>query len=236
MSEDRPLEAGLAELSQFYVGDHTMDDTVRRIAALAVSSTKAEYAGVTMLVDGTVQTGVFTHPDAPEIDQAQYDTGDGPCLEAFRTGEIYRIASTAEDGRWPAFRDACRQHGIASTASFPILIDDVRHGALNLYATTPDAFGPDEIHLGRSFAAQAGVVIGYARSYWNAKIASQHLEAALAHRAEIEQAKGIIIGATGATPDAAFEVLVRQSQHENRKLRDVALDLVNSKVRPPKAQ
>jgi AmiR/NasT family two-component response regulator len=78
--------------------------------------------------------------------------------------------------------------------------------------------------------------MAYARSYWNAKSASEHLEAALAHRAEIEQAKGIIIGATGASPDAAFEVLVQQSQHENRKLREVALDLVNSKIHRPKAE
>src|SRR4051812_46184094 len=142
MLDDRPLDAGLAELSQFYVGDKTMTESVQRIADLAVSSMEAvAYAGVTMLVDGHVQTGVFTDPVAPEIDRAQYETGEGPCLEAFRTGEIYRIASTADDERWPEFRAACRAHGIASTASFPIVIDDVRHGALNLYATVPEAFG-----------------------------------------------------------------------------------------------
>ena len=72
MSADRPLEAGLAELSQFFIGDHTMTDTVQRISELAVASINgAAYAGVTMLVDGTVQTGVFTDPTAPEVDQAQ---------------------------------------------------------------------------------------------------------------------------------------------------------------------
>ena len=40
-----------------------------------------------------------------------------------------------------------------------MLIDDVRHGALNMYSTDADAFGADEIRTGRSFAAQAGVVI-----------------------------------------------------------------------------
>ena len=94
------------------------------------------------------------------------------------------------------------------------MIDDVRHGALNLYATAPDVFNGDEIHFGRSFAAQAGVVMAYARSYWNAKTASEHPQAALAHRAEIEQAEGIIIGSTGATPDAAFEVLVKHTARE----------------------
>jgi len=57
------------------------------------------------------------------------------------------------------------------------------------------------------------------------------LRRALETRATIEQAKGIVMAATGCDPDAAFDVLVRQSQHENRKLHDVAEDLVRTNVR-----
>ncbi|HVV36038.1 MAG TPA: ANTAR domain-containing protein [Acidimicrobiales bacterium] len=57
------------------------------------------------------------------------------------------------------------------------------------------------------------------------------LRTALESRAVIEQAKGIIIGSTGCDADAAFDVLARQSQHENRKLREVAEELVRSKQR-----
>jgi AmiR/NasT family two-component response regulator len=57
------------------------------------------------------------------------------------------------------------------------------------------------------------------------------LRRALETRATIEQAKGIVIAATGCDPDAAFDVLVRQSQHENRKLHAVAEDLVRTNVR-----
>jgi AmiR/NasT family two-component response regulator len=55
------------------------------------------------------------------------------------------------------------------------------------------------------------------------------LRRAMESRAVIEQAKGIVMGATGCDAKAAFQVLVRQSQHENRKLRDVAEELVSSK-------
>ena len=48
------------------------------------------------------------------------------------------------------------------------------------------------------------------------------LRAAMAHRAGIEQAKGMIMATTGCDADAAFLLLVRQSQTENRKLREVA--------------
>jgi AmiR/NasT family two-component response regulator len=60
----------------------------------------------------------------------------------------------------------------------------------------------------------------------------QGLRVALASRAVIEQAKGIIMGAMNCDASTAFQVLVRQSQHENRKLHDVAESLVASKSLP----
>ena len=46
------------------------------------------------------------------------------------------------------------------------------------------------------------------------------------NRAAIEQAKGIIMGTMRVGPDAAFDILRQQSQIENRKLRDIAIELV----------
>jgi AmiR/NasT family two-component response regulator len=63
------------------------------------------------------------------------------------------------------------------------------------------------------------------------RLVAVRLQRAMASRATIEQAKGIIIARTGCEPDQAFEVLVSESQHENRKLRDVAADLVRRNVR-----
>jgi hypothetical protein len=57
----------------------------------------------------------------------------------------------------------------------------------------------------------------------------QGLRIALESRAVIEQAKGIIMGATNCDAKHAFDVLVRQSQHENRKLHEVAHELVARK-------
>jgi GAF domain-containing protein len=235
MAGKSPFDESLRELSKFFVGDKTMVDTLHRVAVLATEAVEpAEFCGLTMLVDGEPQTGVFTDPASPEVDQAQYDAGSGPCLDSFRTGEIMRIDSTTDDRRWPEFSAAAAAQGILSTVSFPMEIDDVRHGALNLYSRQEAAFGADHLALGRHFAAQAGIVIAYARSYWNARQLSENLERAMAHRAEIEQAKGIIIATTGCTADEAFEVLARQSQHENRKLREVAIELVASKINRPK--
>ena len=57
------------------------------------------------------------------------------------------------------------------------------------------------------------------------------LRTALESRDAIEQAKGIIMATSGCDPDTAFDMLRQQSQHENRKLRDVAVELVAQQAR-----
>jgi len=59
-----------------------------------------------------------------------------------------------------------------------------------------------------------------------ARTTADEFARAMQSRSEIEQAKGIIMAATGCDPDTAFDTLVRQSQHENRKLREIAAELV----------
>jgi AmiR/NasT family two-component response regulator len=54
---------------------------------------------------------------------------------------------------------------------------------------------------------------------------------ALDSRAVIAQAKGILMGRHGLSADAAFDLLSKESQLTNRKLRDIAQDLVDD-VRP----
>lgn len=42
----------------------------------------------------------------------------------------------------------------------------------------------------------------------------------------IEQAKGVIMATARCSAQSAFERLVAQSQHENRKLREIAEEIV----------
>jgi hypothetical protein len=57
------------------------------------------------------------------------------------------------------------------------------------------------------------------------------LKGAFAHRAVIEQAKGIIMAARGIDAEAAFELLTAQSQHTNTKLHTLAADLAAAAAR-----
>ena len=54
------------------------------------------------------------------------------------------------------------------------------------------------------------------------------LEGALSTRIVIEQAKGILAAQSGTPVDAAFDVLRQRSQLQNRKLREIAAEIVAS--------
>jgi GAF domain-containing protein len=227
MADQSPFERSLGELSTFLVSDHSIADTLTRVAVLAVEAVApAMCAGITMLVDDRVTTQTFTDPTCPEIDQAQYESGHGPCLDAFGNGSSVIVDSLAADARYAEFATAAMPYGVRSTLSLPMLSGETSVGALNFDGGTDAAFGEPEADIGDLFAAQATVVLVNAQASWGVRLKSEHLEQALAGREVIDMAKGIVMNATGCGPDEAFDTLVKQSQQENRKLRDIATEIV----------
>jgi GAF domain-containing protein len=226
-SED-PIRDSLATLSRFFIGDSTMGDTLQRVVELAaVAVPPAAYTGISMLVDDRATTSVFSDPEVSEIDQAQYAAGTGPCLNAFRDGKVYRIPSTERDERWPEFCRTALQHGIQSTLSLPLLVGEDSVGALNFYSRGEDAFSEDDQEYGEAFALQAAVVLANAQAYWDARTLSERLSDAMRSRADIEQAKGILMAQSKVGPERAFDMLRIASQRENRKLREIAREIVD---------
>jgi AmiR/NasT family two-component response regulator len=123
--------------------------------------------------------------------------------------------------------------GARSSLSLPLPVQGEAIGAMNLYARVVDAFDDASQELAAAFAAYAAVAVANAVSYSSAADAARNLQHAMEHRAEIEQAKGVIMGSAGCDADEAFHLLVQQSQHENRKLRDIAQEVVARTYRKP---
>jgi GAF domain-containing protein len=226
-----PRSDALATLAQFLITDAEVGDTLHQVAAIVLDAVAAaSVAGVSMLgPDGVPTTGVYTDAASPAIDEAQYASGRGPCLEAWRARSVVRIDDVDRDGaRYPEFADACRRYGIASTLSLPLAAAGEGVGALNLYAPSANGFTNDDEALGRDLAAAAGAVLANVTAYRGALELGEHLSQAMQTRAVIEQAKGMLmardpeLGAEGA-----FEMLRAASQREHVKLRDIAQRIVD---------
>src|SRR5687767_10451318 len=192
MADADALGSMLQELSRFFVGAARMETTLTRVAQIGVENLDGvDFAGITMMRDGKLETSIFTDPETLDIDQAQYDADEGPCLDAFRDQAPYRIADMEAETRWPAFVRRCMDHGIGSTLSVPLQIEgEPAFGALNFYSHPTDAAPKESDELAAAFAAGASTVLANARAYWDAFELSQGLTEAMRSRAVIEQAKG----------------------------------------------
>jgi GAF domain-containing protein len=178
--------------------------------------------------DGQPTTGIYTDPTSPAVDEAQYRSGRGPCLDAWRQQSPVRIDDiTDPDTPYPEFTEACLQHGILSTLSLPLSTAGRGIGALNLYARQAHAFTGDDAELGSDIAAAAAVVLVNVSAYWTAFDLSANLGRALETRGVIDQAKGMLMaGDPELTPDGAFDLLRRASQREHVKLHEIASRIV----------
>jgi GAF domain-containing protein len=216
-----------------------LESLLDRVADLAVTQLEGcDMAGVTMMgVEGPT-TAVFTDAVAPDIDVAQYRTGQGPCLDAFRSGKILRIDDTANDDRWPDFAAAALAHGVRSTLSLPLQVDDEPIGALNLYSRSVGTFEATE-PVAAVFVRLAASILANAQAFWAGRALTDQLEEALLSRPAIEQAKGVLMREHGCTADEAFDILRQRSQAANRKVRDLAAEIVDEAIageRPSRAR
>jgi transcriptional regulator with GAF, ATPase, and Fis domain len=129
--------------------------------------------------------------------------------------------------RWPDLAKRALDAGCRSSLSIGLPVRERVTGALNIYATEPDAFDEDAVTLAQTFAGYAAVAVANAYLYDTTATLAQHMQKAMESRAVIEQAKGIIMAERRCTADEAFQMLTKVSQDANRKLRDVAAALVD---------
>ncbi|MEV0881536.1 GAF and ANTAR domain-containing protein [Micromonospora echinofusca] len=222
-----PADA-FAELGRIKLGETGLDDVLQRVAELAKRAldTPVEVS-VTLIRNGTGHTAAFTDDLARDMDERQYAQGRGPCLDAAASGDVLSVSDLAEEHRWPDWAERGHKAGLGSSVSIGLPIQDAVVGALNVYARTPHAFDDDTVTVLETFAAYAAVALANAQLYDSTATLAQQMQEAMASRAVIEQAKGIIMAERRCTPGEAFDILAKVSQDSNRKLRDVAQALVD---------
>jgi GAF domain-containing protein len=228
-SSSTDASSAVAELQQLLLTTDAVTGFLDRLAALTVKVLPGEVScGITLRRDRGATTVASSDRRASLVDEIQYGHDEGPCLRALATGQVVLVDDLADDDRWGGYRMPALGHGVRSSLSLPLRADDALIGARNLYATGPRAFGPAEQLLGRRFAEEASRALELAVRLAERSELSAHLQAALASRAVIDQALGIIIGQNRCTVDEAFDVLGSISENRNVTLRDIAAEMVTA--------
>jgi GAF domain-containing protein len=216
-----------AQLLGLLVQAPDLDALLTKLAHLAGEAvTPDAVCGITVRRDGRPFSPAVSDPLAAQVDQIQYVTDQGPCLDALRSGTVIVVDDLSQEQRWDQYRPSAVAYGVVSSLSLPLIVEGERLGALNLYSTTGTAFaGPLREHA-EVLAAQATDALTVTmRQIRQAQMQNQ-LAQAMVSSSIIDQAIGILMAEQRCTAATAFDLLRQASQNRNRKLRDIAGDLI----------
>ena len=219
-------------LRDLFAAEEPLDVVAKRVAETAVAAIPhADVVSITVLSWPDVRTAACTDVEALELDDQQYASGQGPCLEAALTRTPMRAVIDEEDQRWPEFVEAAKQFGIRASLSVPLVIagldgEQELAGSLNIYSHVATAFDQFDTELMRLYSVAAGQAISNASRWQKARETVAQLETALLSRSDIDMAKGALIAIHGCDPPGAFARLRDESQRRITKLRDVARDML----------
>ncbi|SCL14003.1 GAF domain-containing protein [Micromonospora nigra] len=199
-------------------------DQVVRVAAEVV--TPAVACGLTVRRDGGALTAASSDGLAARADEIQYGADEGPCLEALRSGRIVEVVDLRTDDRWRRYREHALRLGVAGSLSLPMTVDGETVGALNLYTTDPGSFTDGARRQAVAFTEQGTAALTVILRQADQALVHRQLTEAMSSRSVIDQALGVLMGQQRCTAAEAFALLRRASQHRNRKLRDVAAEII----------
>ncbi|MFD4668495.1 ANTAR domain-containing protein [Lentzea sp. NPDC058450] len=221
------------ELTRMLLSATTVADALHQV----VTATKhvvpaAEVVSVTLREPGgRFTTPVQTDPIATALDEVQYRTGRGPCVDAaLPDGPGYVIGGDLRtDQRWPEFAATCVSHGLAGVLATELLAagDHAVGGALNIFTRGPANISDTDRHAALLLGTHASLALAHLNSTEIAFVHTTQLRQAIDSRDVIGQAKGILMNRQGIDADEAFALLRRTSQDLNVKLVEVATTIVS---------
>ena len=201
---------------------------LRDLAQLAVGWVRpARWASLTVLREGKFRTEATTNVGATKADLLQYDLGFGPCVDAVLDDSVYVSGDVASDERWLEWGERVhRELGVRSVLSQRLRLggDLGIIASLNIYSDAAHAFDERARAMGLVLATHGGLLV-------NAMLATdraRNLQHALESNREIGMAIGVLMNQHRLSRVQAFDVLRAASQDSNRKLAEIAIEVVDT--------
>lgn len=183
-------------------------------------------ATVTAAAPGTGRRSTATHPDLAWLVELDEESGDGPVSAALAARTAVASRDLLHESRWRPFTALALRQGLRSCLTVPVSRCGLQT-AVTLYAFRPRALAhPQAISMVGALAEASSDGLIAAHAGAAARLEAAQLRTALAGRSVIDQATGIVMRAVGCGPGEAFGLLRSTSQHTNRKLSDIAAEVV----------
>jgi GAF domain-containing protein len=234
MTRETDVVRTLVEMADTLVDDYDIVDLLTGLANRCVALLGASAAGVMLASPTGGLRLIASSSEAMRLlELFELQAQEGPCLDAFRTGErIGQENLQPGAGRWPAFSAAATQAGFLSAIALPLRLRQTTLGALNMLSVSRDPMAESDLIVARAFADLAALSLVQHRASIEAKRLNEQLSGALTSRVVIEQAKGVISERAGVSLAEAFSRLRTYARHRNLRLTDVAQAAVDGSLDP----
>ncbi|MEU4481876.1 GAF and ANTAR domain-containing protein [Micromonospora sp. NPDC023966] len=204
------------------------------VCAAAVSVAGVDSAAVAVILDATPRELVYaTDRTASELEDLTLTLGEGPCVDATTGGPVLVADLTVPEcrNRWPVFAPAAVLAGAGAVFALPLRVGGIRLGALDLYRARAGDLRAEQLADALVLADTACAVLlddatrhGVDRDdQWPERTGLQH--------PEVHQATGMITVQLGVTAAVALMRLRAYAYSQDRRLRDVAADVVARRLR-----
>ena len=216
-----------ASIARASTGPLSEEEKLRLALAMVVDCvTGCDEAGVMLIHRDRIETRAPTSDLVIEGDRLQYEFHEGPCLDSVLQHTSVVGNRIAEDPRWPRWGAAVSERlGVQAMLSLLLFSNEQSYGAMNLYATTIDAFDRDDMVVAQALSTHLAVMLATGREL-------DHRATALVNRTVIGQAEGILMERHKIEANAAFQMLRKASQDTNRRLATIADELVRTGALP----
>jgi hypothetical protein len=215
--------------------------SVADVCAVAGEAAQATGAWVAASVNGQPDFLMYvTDLICEQLAELQLTLGEGPCTDvlAWAAPVLAADLSDAESVRqWPAFVSSARELGVGAVFAFPLMVGAIRAGVLALYrgsaGSLPDGqFGDLLILADIATLMLLDAADGDSRPRDGTSLDGQAPDLAL-HRAQIDQATGMLTVQLAVPAAEAFARLRAYAYSQDRRLTDVAADIVARRLRLP---
>jgi hypothetical protein len=206
---------------------------VQRLCALCVQATGVAGAALSVATDGTRSTVCATNDLIDSIEELQDTIGEGPSLEALRTGNSVLMGNlAASDGRWPGFTPAATEAGVRGLFVFPLRMGAARLGVLALYRTDVGPLDDDQFKDAWVLAEAATVLLMLSSPDGEPAEASDWVLGDRSRfRPEVHQAVGATMVHLDVGPRDAFARICAHAFATNTPIGEVAAEIVTRKLR-----
>jgi GAF domain-containing protein len=210
------------------------EDPHSSLCVASANVARVSGAGLVLIMHGHVLgTVCSSDPVAETVEELQYTSGEGPCVDAFRTRQPVLVPDLGAEKvvRWPGFRDGAIAAGVRAVFGFPMLIGTVCIGAVNLYQHRPGPLTDEQLADAAAVAHVAGRTVLDWQSVAGEGSLARQLEHLHANRAVVHQATGMISVQASTTVDDAVALLRAYAFSTNHAISDVASDVVRGDLR-----